>query len=126
MPDRRKPRAIHAQMTDERIKAANALKVSYKQIKDQPAFQDVMAKLQKLADLHTKMAKDGVGYRDRGTTNVAGQPEQELVFFTNNKRASELDRANGLEEGLAYIERQITDEALKPLQVKKRPSETEA
>lgn|ERR1044072_946855 len=90
----------------ERVDAINDLRISYKKIKDEPAFQDILKKGKMLADYHLKMAKDGVGYRDTGELDDAGNPRQELIFFDQNKRTSELDKAAGVEEVIAYVEKQ--------------------
>lgn len=114
-----KAKKAHEQANKERADEANALRISFKNIKDEPAFQHTLYMLQHLADLHTRVAKDGGGYRDTGRRDISGNAEQELVFFTPEKRMSELDQASGLEEGLAWMQRQITDDALKPIVPKK-------
>lgn len=114
-----KAKKAHTEANKARAEKLNELRVSYKKIKDTPAFKDILYMLQHLADLHSKMAKDGVGYRDTGQKSITGVSEQELIYFTPEKRVGELDRAAGLEEGVGYIERQITDDALKPVTPKK-------
>lgn len=109
---------IHQQAEDERVKTRNALKVSFKKIMKEPAFAQIQYMLGHLADLHKKMGTDGTGYRDIGL-DIGGNMKQELVFFDKDKRISEIDKASGLEEGLAWLDSQVTDKALEPITAKK-------
>jgi hypothetical protein len=111
-------RAAHKARVEEQTKEIEAVKHSYARIKDEPAFRDLLAKAKSFAAYHTKMAKDGVGYRDTGQFDEKGKPIQEIVYYTNEKRVSELDKAAGIEELEDYILRQI------PATVKEEVSET--
>lgn len=100
-------RAAHKARVEEQSKEIDAIKHSYARIKDEPAFRDLLAKAKSFAAYHTKMAKDGVGYRDTGQFDERNKPIQEIVYYTNEKRVSELDKAAGIEELEDYILRQI-------------------
>lgn len=97
---------VHKKAAAERQSEEDAIKASYIKIAKEPAMQDVITKLKELVGYHEKIAKDGVGYKN--VTNADGVTNQELIYFTPEKRLGELDRAAGIEEGLSYIERRLT------------------
>jgi len=101
------------------------LQHSYARIKDEPAFQDLLAKAKSFAAYHTKMAKDGVGYRDTGEFKENGQPVQEVVYYDQAKRLSELDKASGIEELEGYILRQLTPTAVAAVEAAIDDTDTE-
>lgn len=109
----------HIQMANERAGKQNELIISYKKIKDSAAFKDILDKAKSFHDYHLKLAKDGVGYQQTGAKDDSGNPVQQTVFFSHEKRVTELDKAAGVEELLLYIERQTSDEALQPKPPKK-------
>lgn len=100
-------RAQQKKRNEEMAQDVDAMRHSYARIKDEPAFRDILAKAKSFAAYHTKMAKDGVGYRDTGEFDERNQPKQEIVYYTNEKRVSELDKAAGIEELEDYIQRQL-------------------
>jgi hypothetical protein len=104
-------RAAHKARVEEQSKEVDAIKHSYARIKDEPAFRDLLAKAKSFAAYHTKMAKDGVGYRDTGEFDAKGKPVQEIVYYDQAKRLSELDKASGIEELEGYVLRQLTESA---------------
>lgn len=114
-----KVKEVHQKAAKDRASKQNELKVSYKKIKDEPAFKDILAKAKSFHDYHLKLAKDGIGYQQTGGKDEFGNPIQQTVFFSHEKRVTELDKAAGVEELFLYIERQITDEALTPVVAKK-------
>ncbi len=101
-------RAEQKRKAEERAAELDSLKHSYARIKDEPAFQDILEKAKSYAAYHTKMAKDGVGYRDTGRFDDNNKAIQEIVYYDQPKRLSELDKAAGIEELEDYIKRQIT------------------
>lgn len=110
---------LHQKKNQERADKINELRISYKKIKNEPAFADILVKSQQFADYHLKMAKDGVGYRETGREDKNGNPIQETVFFDSNKRVTELDKAAGIEEIVAYLERMTDEDNLQPVPAKK-------
>lgn len=109
----------HQKKATERANKQNGLKVSYKKIMDEPAFKDILEKGAQFASYHLKLAKDGVGYQQTGEMDEYGNPKQNTVFFDHDKRVTELDKAAGIEELTAYIDRQISEEGLTPTTPKK-------
>ena len=101
-------RAAHKEKAAVRASEIDSIKHSYARIKDEPAFRDILAKAKSFAAYHTKMAKDGVGYRDTGRFDENGKPIQEIVYYDQPKRLSELDKASGIEELEDYMLRQLT------------------
>lgn len=104
-------RSAHKAKAEARVSEVQSLKHSYAQIQNEPAFLDILAKAKSFAGYHTKMAKDGVGYRDTGRFDENGKPIQEIVYYDQPKRLSELDKASGIEELEDYILRQLTPTA---------------
>lgn len=109
----------HQKANEQRAQTENELRISYKKIKDEPAFQDILTKAKQFAGYHLKMAKDGVGFRETGQRDDSGNPVQETVFFDQHKRVTELDKAAGIDEIVGYIEGRVTEERLQPLKAKK-------
>jgi hypothetical protein len=103
----RAAKAIHEKKSKERAGEAQTLKAQYLQESDSPVLQDILAKARSFADYHTKLARDGVGYRNTGARLEDGSVEQELFFFDPAKRVSELDKAAGILELVDYVERQL-------------------
>lgn len=101
-------RAAHKEKAAVRASEVDSIKHSYARIKDEPAFRDILAKAKSFAAYHTKMAKDGVGYRDTGEVDENNRPKQEIVYYEPAKRLSELDKASGIEELEDYMLRQLT------------------
>lgn len=101
-------RKAHKDKAAVRASEIDSIKHSYARIKDEPAFLDILAKAKSFAGYHTKMAKDGVGYRDTGQFDEKGKPIQEIVYYDQPKRLSELDKASGIEELEDYVLRQLT------------------
>jgi hypothetical protein len=114
-----KKKEVHQLAAKNRADAQNTLKISYKKIREEPAFADILVKAQGLHDLHLRLAKDGVGYQNTGKMDANGNPEQATVFFTHEKRVTELDKAAGIEELTDYIKRQTSDENITPVAPKK-------
>jgi hypothetical protein len=103
----RAARAVHEQKSKERADEAKLLKANYLKGADSPVLLDVLAKARSFAAYHTKLAQDGVGVRKTGHKLENSTDEVETVYYSNEKRLSELDRASGLQELVAYIERQL-------------------
>jgi hypothetical protein len=99
--------ATHARKAKERALDIAGLKALYIQERENPVILDILEKLKTFSNYHTKMAKDGVGVRNTGHKLQNGEAEMETVYYSNEKRVSELDKSAGLEEMLAYIERQF-------------------
>lgn len=98
---------LHEKRSKERADAINAMKIEYKKLKDMPAVIDFLKKMKSLCAYHTKIAKDGVGYRSTGQKDDHGNPIEELIYHTNEKRISELDKAAGIQEAIDMLERQL-------------------
>lgn len=109
----------HQKKANERASAQNDLKLSYKKIMSEPAFLDILSKAKQFASYHLTLAKDGVGFQQTGEQDASGNAKQATVFFSHEKRVTELDKAAGIEELSGYIERQIADDALVPIAPKK-------
>lgn len=97
----------HKKATKDRADDIAYVKAAYQAEREGVVVQDVLAKAKAFAAYHTKVAQDGVGARKTGFKLENGQDEVENVYFTNEKRVSELDKAAGLMELVDYIERQI-------------------
>lgn len=106
---------LHEEKEAERKKVISDTKAAYNAIKGKPAFKDILEKAKTFAAYHTKLAQDGVGYRNTGGVLTNGQPEQEIYYYTAEKRVSELDKAAGILELVDYIERQIADAPVAPI-----------
>lgn len=99
---------LHAENTQKRTNELKLTKAEYLKEKDNPVVLDILAKAEAFAKYHTKMAQDGVGVRKTGHKLENGMDEVETIYYTNEKRITELDRAAGLLELVDYIKRQIT------------------
>lgn len=104
----RAAKALHEKKSEDRRADAQLTKAAYLKEKDSIVLQDVLEKAQSFAKYHTKMAQDGVGVRQTGHKLEDGQPDMETVYYSNEKRVSELDKAAGILELVDYIERQLT------------------
>jgi len=102
-----KAQELHKKNSEERAKKASDIKSAYLAGKDGIVLTDIVKKATTFAEYHVQLAKDGIGYRNTGNKLSDGSPEQELYYFTPEKRTSELDKAVGIEELLNYIKRQI-------------------
>lgn len=105
---RQNKKELHEKMDVERKSTSDSLKIEYTKLRKNPAMLDLRAKLKAFSEWHLKVAKDGVGYRKTGT-DANGKDIMEIVYHTNNKRVSELDRAAGLQEGIDYLDRQLVE-----------------
>ncbi len=118
MPKRKsvnnKTRTIKSKLHDENTKTrANDIvfiKAQYLKEKDNVVVLDILEKAKSFAKYHTKMAQDGVGVRKTGHKLTNGMDETETIYYSNEKRLNELDRATGLLELIDYIERQFAKE----------------
>ncbi len=99
-----KAKEAHQRADKERADAISLTKASYQANLQDPVILDVIRVAKNLAAYHTKVAQDGVGYRE-GALNNNGMPSQEVYYLTSEKRCSELDRAAGLLEIVDYIDR---------------------
>ena len=100
---------LHEKNSRDRAETARIIKTEYMKIADSPAIADLLKKLKALAEYHTKIAKDGVGYRSSGQKDNNGNPIEELVYHTSEKRMSELDRSVGVQEAIDLLERQLAE-----------------
>lgn len=92
----------HAEANKERKAKQETLKIVYKKATKNEALLDIIAKIKAFGDYHLKVAKDGLGSR----VDESGQPQ--TIFLSNEERMSHLDRAAGIEELGAYIDRQLS------------------
>lgn len=113
--EKRKKIELHARNNEERAKVASDTKAAYLANKDHPILVDILKKARAFSAYHTKMAKDGVGYRSTGSKLEDGSPEQELFYYTSEKRVSEMDKSAGIDELIDYIERQLADSPPSPV-----------
>lgn len=113
--EKRKKIELHKRNTEERKKEASNIKAAYLASKDSPVLVDILKKARAFSAYHTKMAKDGVGYRSTGAKLEDGTPEQELFYYTSEKRVSEMDKSAGIDELIDYIERQLTEAPATPV-----------
>jgi len=97
---------LHDKNTQERLRERDALRAHYTQIKDSPAFQDILSMAHKFVDFHIRLAKDGVGTRKIGVNNN-GNPILEDYVLSHQERVAELDQVKGIEQLIAYIENKI-------------------
>lgn len=81
---------------------SDARKAEYQKIKGTPGMVDLVASVQSMSALHTRVAKDGVGYKK----NPDGSADE--VKLTSEERLRELDRAAGQDEILDMLERQFS------------------
>ena len=89
----------------ERKAQIQLLKAEYLKMKDSPVLQDIIAKANQFANYHIKISRDAVGADADGN----------IIYFTNEKRVSELDRSAGNLELVDYIDRMIDDPAKKSM-----------
>jgi hypothetical protein len=102
-------KALHEKNSQIRKGEAETLKAQYLKEKANPVLVDILTKAKSFASYHTKMAQDGVGARATNDRYENGQPVMETVYYSNEKRISEIDKASGILELVDYIERQITE-----------------
>lgn len=103
---RRAAAKLHKEKAEERKRQAEQRKAEYAEIKDSPALADIIAKGKEFAAYHLKLAKDGMGARVTGQ-NDNGTAIVEDYFLTSEQRIAELDQAKGIEQYVAYIEKQL-------------------
>lgn len=98
---------LHEREAKKRADAQAAIAAEYRSAVDNedPVLADIRKKLQGYIDYHTKMAQDGVGVQKTGHKLEDGTDEMETIFYTGEKRLSELDKAAGLLELSDYIDR---------------------
>lgn len=99
------PQQKRAQVQKRARERSDALKGQYIKIKAEPAFVDLVAKIESFSAYHLKVAKDGVGFTE--TVTADGQIKQTQVKLSSEDRMRDLDRAAGIEEISAYIERML-------------------
>lgn len=97
---------LQKERAEERKRLVEQRHAEYAKIKDEPALADIISKGKEFAAYHLKLAKDGMGAR------VTGQDERgasvvEDYFLTSDQRIAELDQAKGIEQYVAYIEKQL-------------------
>ncbi len=109
-----KTQAIHEQKSKERADVISNTKALYQAERENPLLADILAKAKSLSAMHLQLAQDGVGFRNTGALLQNGQPEQEVYYFTPDKRCSELDRSAGNLELVNYIERMMKVEVPAP------------
>jgi hypothetical protein len=101
---------LHERAAEKRAKDQALVAVEYRAAAESEdvVLEDIRKKLRGYIEYHTKMARDGVGIQKTGHVLENGEAEVETVFYTNEKRVSELDKAAGLLELSDYIDRQLT------------------
>lgn len=112
----RAKKALHEKNTQIRQEALEQEKADMRQNKNNPAVQAILKKARSLSALHMQMAKDGVGVRATGERDEHGELVTENVFFTKDKRMTELDKSAGIDELINWAER-LLGEAAKPVPV---------
>ena len=103
---RRAAAKLHKERAEERKRQGEQRRAEYAKIKDEPALADIIAKGKEFAAYHLKLAKDGMGARVNGQDDK-GNPIVEDYFLTSDQRIAELDQAKGIEQYVAYIEKQL-------------------
>lgn len=103
---RRATAKLHKEKSEERKRMAEQRRAEYAKIKDEPALADIIQKGREFAAYHLKLAKDGMGARVNGQ-DEKGNPNVEDYFLTSDQRIAELDQAKGIEQYVAYIEKQL-------------------
>lgn len=100
-------KALHEANSKKRAMEIEQQKADFATAKEHPVVLAMIEKARSLSSLHLQMAKDGVGIRATGGRNEHGEQESETVFFTNDKRITELDKSAGLDEWLNWAERML-------------------
>lgn len=98
---------LHEANSERRAKELEQLKADFQTAKDHPVVLAMIEKARNLSALHLQMAKDGVGVRASGERNEQGELVSETIFFTKDKRITELDKSAGLDEWLDWVARQL-------------------
>lgn len=104
-------KALHEANSKKRAIEIEQQKADFAAAKDDPLIITMIQKARDLSALHLQMAKDGVGIRATGGHNEHGEAESETVFFTNDKRITELDKSAGLDEWINWAERMLGTQA---------------
>lgn len=112
----RAKKALHEKNEQIRKEAMEQEKADMQQNRENPAVVAILKKARALSNLHLQMAKDGVGMRATGERDENGQPISENIFFTKDKRMTELDKSAGIDELINWAERLFGD-AAKPVPV---------
>lgn len=102
-----KAKALHEANTRTRKKDIEGVQAIYAAEKDGPLLQDILAMGHKYIEYHNKVAQDGVGSRKTGHKLTNGEDEFEVIYLTNDQRASHLDKSAGIQELIDSIERKI-------------------
>lgn len=100
---RQKIKKVHDEKAKERADEQGLLKAQYYALKDDPVIINLLEKIKSFADWHSKIAKDGVGYREDA------EGKQQVVKLSPEDRVSELDKAAGIEEISDFLNRQFAD-----------------
>lgn len=100
-------KALHERKALERKQDIEQLQADFNTNRDNPVVVAMLEKARALSHLHLQMAKDGVGIRATGARDERGELVSETVFFTNDKRITELDKSAGLDEFVTWAERQL-------------------
>lgn len=110
-----KGKILHEKAAKQRADTQALLATAYQKAfqENDPVLLDILKKLKGYAEYHAKMARDGVGVKKTGHTLENGEAEMETVFYTNEKRITELDKSAGLLELSDYIDRQLNPPELK-------------
>lgn len=119
LSNKARAKAAHEAANKKRADAINEVRLSYAKIKDEPAFLDILAKIKSYSEYHTKMGKDGIGFRKTGQVNMEGKELEEMVVYDKDKRMSEIDKSAGIDEVGDYINRQLEAAAAGPVKPKK-------
>ena len=104
-----KAKELHEKKNEVRKRDAQAIKALYREAKDTPLIEDLIAKCKQFIAYHSKIAQDGVGARETGYKLEDGTKEVQNYFLSNDEIAGEMKKASGIQELLDYIERQIAD-----------------
>lgn len=103
---RKAAKELHERKSKERADEIAHRKHEYAVIKDSPALADIIEKGKQFANWHLKLAKDGVGAKNKGK-DENGRDIIEDYYLTAEQRISELDQCKGIEQFVAYIEGNI-------------------
>jgi hypothetical protein len=112
----RAAKALHEKNANERKKVLDQERSDIQAIADTPGYKAIMAKFEGLRAMHLQLAEDGVGYRQTGERNEFGEPVGENIFFTPEKRMTELDKGAGIKEAIDFMKR-MTGELKAPVPV---------
>ena len=103
----RAKKALHEANAKKRELVIEQTKADFQTNRENPVVIAIIEKAKALSALHLQMAKDGVGVRASGERNEQGELVSETIFFTKDKRITELDKSAGLDELTDWIARQF-------------------